>query len=217
MELPDIETPSVLETKQSIIFSVSCRDDFGFTVGASQGLIKCIYDITLLASQQHYGTETRQSAVEELHQRLLRCNLKLTPHQNLIQIHHQIFKAGVLIHFHRRILNSTPRTVAPHLNTLLRSVTTYQCLNGGYVTMWPVFVGAVEAYQEVHKKCVRTWLDTAEGIGAASRGYIRSLIEAVWRERKCKRDEIGEGIEEGDVIIDWRKVMGSIGMDVLLV
>ena len=83
--------------------------------------------------------------------------------------------------------------------------------------MWPVFVGAVEAYQEVHKNCVRTWLDTAERIGAASRGYIRSLIEAVWRERKCKRDEFGEGIEEGDVIIDWRKVMGSIGMDVLLI
>ena len=218
MEQPDLQASSFLEIEQSLIFSVASRDDFGFTVGASRGLIKCIYDITSLTSRRYYGdVGTRQSAIAELYQRLLNCNLQLTPNKELVQLHHQIFKAGVLIHFHRRILNSTPRTLIPHLNTLLRDVTAYQGLEKGYVTLWPVFVGAVEAYEEEHKSCVRTWLDTTERIGAASRGYIRSLIEAVWRERKQKRDEIGEGAEEGDVVVDWRKVMGRMGMDVLLV
>lgn len=218
MEQPDPQASSSLQTKQSLIFSVASRDDFGFTVGASQGLIGCIYDITSLTSRRYYGdVGTRESDIDELHQRILACNLQLTPNKELVQLHHQIFKAGVLIHFHRRILNSTPRTLIPHLDNLLRDVTAYQNLEKGYVTLWPVFIGAVEAYQEEHKSWVRTWLDTTERIGAASRGYIRSLIEAVWRERKRKRDEIGEGAEEGDVIVDWRKVMGRMGMDVLLV
>jgi Fungal specific transcription factor domain len=218
MEQPDLQASSLLEIKQSLIFSVASRDDFGFTVGASQGLIRCIYDITSLTSWRYYGdVRTRQSAIVELYQRLSNCNLQFTPNKELVQLHHRIFKSGVLIHFHRRILNSTPRTLIPHLDTLLRDVTAYQGLEKGYVTLWPVFVGAVEAYEEEHKSCVRTWLDKTERIGAASRGHIRSLIEAVWQERKRKRDEIGEGAEEGDVVVDWRKVMGRMGMDVLLV
>lgn len=218
IEQSDLQASSFLGIKQSLIFSVASRNDFGFTVGACPGLIRCIYDITSLTSQQNYDDiETHSSAIKKLYQRLLNCNLQPTPSKELVQLHHQIFKAGVLIHFHRRILNSTPRTLLPYLEDLLRDVTTYQGLKKGYATLWPVFVGAVEAYQEEHKSCVRTWLDTAERIGAASRGYIRSLIEAVWRERKCKRDEIGEGAEEGDVVVDWRKVMKGMGMDVLLV
>jgi len=218
MEQPDVQASNFWEVERELIFSVASRNDFGFTVGASQVLIRCIHDTTRLASLQvHEDVETRQSATEELYQRILECDLEHSSSQELVQLHHEIFKMGVLIHFHRRILNSVPCALIPLLDILLGYVTKYESLKGGYITIWPVFIAAVEAYKEDHKSCLRGWLNSAEKLGAANRVDAGLLIEAVWRERKRKTNEIGEGTEEGDVIVDWRQVMEEMRMHILLV
>ena len=147
------------------------------------------------------------------YQQIQNCHLQPTPNDTLVQLHHEIFKIGVLIHFHRRILNSPPHTLIPHLDVLFHSVATYQQLGGGYITLWPVFIGAAEVYLEEHKRSVRRWMNEAEMMGARSRGDVRELVEAVWQKRR----EIAGDAGEGDVVVDWRTVMSGMGMDVLLV
>jgi len=93
----------------------------------------------------------------------------------------------------------------------------YQQLGGGYVTLWPVFITAVEVYLPQHKLLVREWLNECETMGAASRKDIRELIEAVWRKRLEIRQHMGGEMEQGEIVVEWRGVMWEKQLDILLV
>lgn len=56
-------------------------------------------------------------------------------------------------------------------------------LSVGYVTLWPVFMAAVKAYQVEHQIAFREWLDDNDKKGAANRKNIWALIETVWSMR----------------------------------
>ena len=80
--------------------------------------------------------------------------------------------------------------------------------------MWPVFMAALEVYLPEHKKQVREWMNRADAIGVTSRKDVRRLLEEVWVTREhMARDE---GIEESEIIVDWKVVMNRLGMDILL-
>jgi len=85
-------------------------------------------------------------------------------------------------------------------------------MGGRYITLWPVFIAAVEVYLEEHKWSARAWMDRADMMGVRSRGDVRELVEAVWSKRKEEARDNGEG----DMVVNWRAVMGKMGIDVLL-
>jgi hypothetical protein len=221
MQQPNFESSNDNEIVVSLLSEIGCQDDFGFTAGADQSLMRCIHDITSLESRlrtvgQHQDKRCREDT-DELYQRIEHCQLSSSETNVLIKLHHDIFKKGVLIHFLRRILNILPVTLIPYLESLLDAIEQYQELKGGCITLWPVFVGAVEVFEERQKGRVRSWLDTAEMVGAANRKDVRMVIEEVWKARSRLKGCLGEAVVVGDVRVDWREVMGEMGVDLLLV
>ena len=202
-----------------LMSSVGSRPDFGFTVGASPALISCIIETTQLASKvSQHGFHLYRETVNGLYHRLQTClPLCNSQSKNLPQLHHRIFQLGAIIYFHRSLFKSCPRSVSLFLDELLQLVKLYRDFGGGYVTLWPVFMAAVEAYQECHQEGFRDWLDECEKMGAASRKDIRCVIEAVWRKRASLRQQIGNCAEPGGIVVDWRAVMWEKGLDILLV
>lgn len=217
---PADSTIPALDPTHHLISSVASRADFGFTAGASPALMSCIIETTQLSSliSQRGGLSTHQTAISQLYQRLQACSYpKDSPGQYLVRLHHRIFQLGAIVYFHRSIWDSRPNALIPYIEELLQAVKEYQQLGGGYVTLWPVFITAVEVYLPQHKLLVREWLNECETMGAASRKDIRELIEAVWRKRLEIRQHMGGEMEQGEIVVEWRGVMWEKQLDILLV
>lgn len=201
-----------------LVTSVASRADFGFTTGATRALMSCISETTKLASDICYdGLQLHQEAIKSLHQRILACSVHTFQGQHILQLHHRIFQLGVIVYFHRSVLNSLPHNLLDLLEELLTHVKTYRDHMGGYVTLWPIFIAAVEAYKEHHQEGFREWLDNCDQMGAANRKDIRDVIENVWRKRLTMWQHRGAHMELGSITVDWREVMQERGCEVLLV
>ena len=210
--LPDLDAQNYL------LSSVRTRADFGFTVGASPALISYIIETTRLSFKVlSDGLEAHQDAINMLYQQLQGSDRQDRCGKNLVLLHHQIFELGAIIYFHRSIHNSPPQTLKAYLEELLQHLKRYRDLGGGYVTLWPAFIAAVEAYQEDHKVGFREWLDDNDKMGAASRGDIRKVIEAVWEKRTSLGQQICHRVDQGEIVVDWKEVMYERGLDILLV
>ncbi|KUJ20681.1 uncharacterized protein LY89DRAFT_451784 [Mollisia scopiformis] len=206
------------ETMRSLLSLIAYRDDFGFTAGAGPRLMRCIHDTTSLESKLWFKeplVEKHETTIKELHRRIQQCQPEDPETNVLAKLHHEIFKIGALIHFHRRILNFHPRALLPYVTLMLDAIEQYLTLNGGYIALWPVFIGAVEVFEESHKSRVRTWLSRADLMGAANRKDVRLVIEAVWRERS--RLSCVDEKTEGETVVDWREVIRDLGIEILLV
>jgi len=153
--------------------------------------------------------------IDNLYQRLQNSQAPSTPNELMI-LHVKIFKTGTMIYFHRQILNATPKTLLPWTSDLLHSLAEYRKLGGGWVTLWPVFLEAVEVYQDSQKAAVRECLDSTEMMDARGRREVRKLVEAVW-QRSVRREQLGNWFDEGDIVVDWRHVMRDKGWDILLI
>ncbi|KAF8867366.1 hypothetical protein BDZ45DRAFT_795082 [Acephala macrosclerotiorum] len=220
MRTPGLENNQQNEAISPFISAVMCRHDFGFTAGADGILMNHLHDINALESRLRHrdgGVQQYQEEIADLYQRIQNYKLEASLPNQLVRLQYEIFRTGVLIHFHRRILSLKPYTLVPVLNDLLNSVEEYQRLKGGFVTLWPVFIGAAEVFEEDQKRRVRLWLDNADLMGAANRRDIRMIIETVWQERSRQRDFIGEGADEGEVMVDWREIMRNMGVEILLI
>ncbi|CZR60976.1 uncharacterized protein PAC_10872 [Phialocephala subalpina] len=220
MGVPSLNSTQLNEAISPFIAAVVCRHEFGFTAGADGILMNHLHDVNMLESRLRHGDGKVQQYREDvagLYQRIQSYGLEASSSNQLVRLHHEIFRTGVLVHFHRRILNSLPHTLVPLLDNLLSSVEEYERLKGGYVTLWPVFIGAAEVFEEHQKLRVRAWLDTVDLMGAANRRDVRTVIEAVWNERSCQRNLLGRRVAEGEVIVDWREVMRDMGVEILLV
>jgi hypothetical protein len=110
------------------------------------------------------------------------------------------------------------------------------------VSVWPVFVAAVECFRQQELRVARRWLQNLGGSGIGNRNDVSKVVHGVWRERRqryhrqeaasaiCAQDEaaatdddddieayFNEGERYGDIIVHWREVMWPMGKDVLLV
>ena len=207
-----------LNQAQRIVTSVASRADFGFTAGATSALLSCIVDTTQLASKTWQDDlQLRQEAVDALYRRLLLCSSQNSQDDPILQLHHQIFQIGAIVYFHRSVLNSPPHALVPFLDELLADVRAYRERGGGYVTLWPVFIAAVEAYEERHQEGFQDWLHDCDRMGAANRKDVREVIESVWRKRLVMWREMGTRMELGGIVVSWTEVMYESGLEVLLV
>jgi len=198
--------------------TITSRPDFGFTTGATQELMSCIRDITYLAVIiGRSSVAFHEISVKNLFQKILNCTTSPEKTGIVINLHHQIFRTGVLIYFYRQIFNSSPKELLFLVSDILKCIKKYKEIGGGRVTLWPVFVAAVETYNDEHKTAMWEWWDSADVLGSASRRMCRELVEAVWQERTRKCHDVGMSSDEGDMMVDWRVMMVDKGWDVPLI
>jgi hypothetical protein len=202
----------------SIVTSVASRADFGFTAGATTAVMRCIIETTQLAKRIcHSKLQSHRALINRLYRQILACAYSDSHSNCAAQLHARIFQVGALVYFHRSILGSAPRTVAPLLDQLLEYLEAYRKHSGGYVTIWPVFIAAVEAYEEGHQNGFERWMRDCDKIGASNREDIRQLIEDIWIERKLIWRQNGMTTELGSIIINWQEVMWARGLNYLIV
>jgi Fungal specific transcription factor domain len=202
----------------SIVTSVASRADFGFTAGATLAVMRCIVETTQLATRICHGElQSHGEVINHLHQQILACASNGSQSDHVAQLHARIFQVGTLVYFHRSILSSPPRAVVPLLDQLLGYLDAYRNHGGGYVTIWPVFIAAVEAYEERHQNGFEAWMRDCDKIGASNREDIRQFVEDIWRERQLIWRQNGMGIELGSIAINWQEVMLARGLNYLLV
>ena len=163
-------------------------------------------------SSPHISQVDASSAIQSLVDRIENCVIE--PTDPIVRTHHRIFLLGTLIYAHRQLNNPPPLALFSYLSSLLDCVVHFGTLGGGHIALWPVFMAAVEVYLPEHKRQVLEWMDRADAIGVPSRQNVRRLMEEVWRTREQVAGD--SGIEQGEVAVDWRVVMESLGTDVLL-
>lgn len=202
----------------SIVTSVASRADFGFTAGATPAVMRCIIEITQLATRIYRGElKSCREVINTLYRQIIDCASSGSHYDHEAQLHARIFQVGALVYFHRSILRSPPLAVVPLLDEILRYLDEYRNHVGGYVTIWPVFIAAVEAYEERHQNGFEAWMCDCDKRGPSNREDIRQLVNDIWRERKLIWRQRGMTIELGSIAINWQEVMLARELNYLLV
>jgi hypothetical protein len=223
-----------------ILSSVFHTPDFGFTIGASPDILKCIAEISqyrwakdnkdhegsknkllahvLLVLNKHEthasGKRDDDKACKDWSDRMQSPGLEHYPSRERLQ--RDAFVHATHIYLYRTLLQTPPASVKEHVSQIFRCISTYHQLeSNGNFSLWPAFIAAVEAYTDEHMALAREWLDWATSLGIAGRNVIRRIVEEVWR----RRHEISEccGYDRGMIVIDWIDVMHDFDADVLLI
>lgn len=231
----DSETDS---TDTTILSSVFQTPEFGFTIGASPEILKCIAEI----AQYKWTTKAREneSLKNEILVRVLRvlnrhrsCTDEAgaqqqflddredqTPSPDLYAAREQRLQADAFFHathiyLYRTLLRVPPVSVKEYVSKTFTHISAFWLGSNGNFSLWPAFIAAVEAYTDEDVAMAREWLDWATAFGIAGRDSIRRVVEEVWR----RRDEIAvsSGYDRGMVAIDWLDVMHEVDGDILLV
>lgn len=135
--------------------------------------------------------------------------------QRAQEIHLRAFEVATVIYQHQIFENATPADLAPYVVAVLDYITRFLELCGGNYTLWPVLIAGVEAYDENIMGRFSTLFENANSVGMRNRKKAKQLMEEVWSVRSSIATESGRN--PGDVRVNWREVMRSLDIDVLLV
>jgi hypothetical protein len=130
------------------------------------------------------------------------------------QAHLRAYTAAALIYFHQEFYGLPPVVMAPYVSEILDSISVFTKLSRGNYTLWPIFIAAVEAYEEEDIRKFREIFKDACSVGMANRVQIQTLVERIWKIRDVQASQTGQ--EKGLIKVGWKKVMHSLEMDVLL-
>jgi hypothetical protein len=217
----------------TLLESVSSRDEFGFTIGSSGRVLQVISEIRLLSERiasgdvpenlgeliQAYMAElTLPSEDDNMEDLDFEASWETTSKKDqaeyLYRLHLRLFRNAVIIYFFRTILNVPPQGVIEYVSAVLQDTLSFLRLHGAAVSMWPVFIAAVEAYETDHQQIVEQWLDISNKLGIQNRRTVEQVIRAVWEKRSHKA--IKRGIRQSETPIDWREIQQHLGLDLLL-
>ncbi|KAH7057350.1 fungal-specific transcription factor domain-containing protein [Macrophomina phaseolina] len=209
--------------------------DFGFTIGASPAILKCIAGISeFRKAGKGFGDVTTEAFLEETLAQLNIClRDTLGPMQQIPQqeetsrededakhlhpSHAQriSFVYATYIYLYRTILNVPPQTVKDYVSRVFDNVSTFYACSCGNFSIWPAFMAAVEATTDTDIVSAREWLAWATSFGLGNRASVRRIVEEVWERRETQSRL--SGIAQGMVAIEWRDVMQELDCDVLLI
>ncbi|KAL2203967.1 hypothetical protein CC79DRAFT_1400224 [Sarocladium strictum] len=237
LDYPDSDSETD-PTDTTIFSSVFQTPEFGFTIGASPDILKCIAEI----AQYKWMTKTREN--ESLkNEKLVRVLQVLnnhgshtdeagtqgrvfdddedqTPGSDLYVAREQRLQADAFLHatyiyLYRTLLRVPPVSVKEYVSKTFTHISAFWLGSNGNFSLWPAFIAAVEAYTDEDMAMAGEWLDWATSFGIAGRDSIRRVVEEVWR----RRDEIADssGFDRGMIAIDWLDVMHEVDGDILLV
>ncbi|KAM6485636.1 fungal-specific transcription factor domain-containing protein [Trichoderma sp. SZMC 28011] len=222
------EQSSITDT---LLGGVSSKCEFGFTIGSSGQVLQVISNIRLLAEQmatgdipenpgeliQKYIVEltspsesTEHFDIEEIWENTPRKDRA----EYLQRLHLRLFRNAAIIYLFRTVLNVPPQGVVKYVSTVLQDTLSFIQLHGGAVSMWPVFIAAVEAYEVRDQQIVEQWFDISGQLGIQNRRTAREVIRAVWEKRS--QEATNRGLKQCQIAIDWREVQQFLGLDLLL-
>jgi hypothetical protein len=168
---------------------------FGYTMDASNILMSCISEINTYSQRGWTFGQDKSidgflaSVLERLEKSRKSAALGLSPSHDLNddvhsdvprspakQAHLRAYTAAACIYFYHEFYDLPPRDMAPYLSEVLNSILTFAQLSGRNYMLWPVFIAAVEAYEENDTLKLQELLTNACGVGMANRVKIKSKI-----------------------------------------
>ncbi|CAG9990638.1 unnamed protein product [Clonostachys byssicola] len=215
-----------------LLDALSTRSDFGYTIGSPRAALKAISTLQradrvkdddglaldnleveisdalrILDSMQDEDAEHQSNFHKEHSQRNERMDY-------LAKLHSRMFLNAVFIYLKRLKPGVTPSQVSIYTSSVLKDMSTFLDMDGGSISIWPVFVAAVEACAPSDRDLVRRWFEFSSRLGIENRVQARQIIEMVWETRDSVADETGCPVEE--TIVDWTTVQQALGIDILL-
>lgn len=206
-----------------VLRSVSQLNKFGYTIGANSDVMESISDINRLEEAHLHGAlpnEIDTQAGEILRKLKSSLSLRQVTQVNpdrrlhLSNLHQRIFCNATIVHLHRTIFNVAPSTVQEYVSRVLRDTAEFINLQGGSISLWPVFVAAVEACTNDNRGMAEAWLKFSCELGINNRHSARKIVLEVWDQREKISATTGLPLEA--VIVDWRQVQSRLGIDILL-
>jgi hypothetical protein len=127
-----------------------------------------------------------------------------------------LFRSSIEIYLFRTVLHYPPSAVAKQvLSTLQTASELLEPLDrAASVSIWPIFIAAVEAYEPEAQALAGTALQLSMTLGAANRKTAHEVVQAVWAQREQIANQ--HRCHLGDVQIDWREVLRGLNVDILL-
>ncbi|KAL6799687.1 fungal-specific transcription factor domain-containing protein [Trichoderma sp. SZMC 28012] len=222
------ERSSITDT---LLGDVSSKCEFGFTIGSSGQVLQVISNIRLLAERMATGDipenpgELIQKYIAELTspsentedfdiKEIWESTSKKDRAEYLQRLHLRLFRNAAIIYLFRTVLNVPPQGVVKYVSTVLQDTLSFIQLHGGAVSMWPVFIAAVEAYEVKDQQIVEQWFDISGQLGIQNRRTAREVIRAIWEKRS--QEAKNRGLKQSQIAIDWREIQQFLGLDLLL-
>ncbi|KAK5061649.1 hypothetical protein LTR44_003021 [Exophiala sp. CCFEE 6388] len=243
---------------QEVIASVSSRLEMGFTVGASPPAVAMLNEaVTLSCKVRHCGlTDILRSQIESLTDTL--SAFATAQGKGLARIrgiHERIFTLGIIVFLQRHTIDPTPRALLPYTSSLFACVQMlddFVCQDwstdgirrdSSRVSLWPVFLAAVECFRQQEPQIAHSWLQNLSTSGIGNRSDVSKVLHGVWRERRrkyftqtggtvdltcSKAGDEGDytAVEKGclptdtdgfgDIVVHWREVMRAQEIDISL-
>ncbi|EPE32810.1 Zn2/Cys6 DNA-binding protein [Glarea lozoyensis ATCC 20868] len=212
----------------------STNTHFGYTIGASNTLMSCISEINEYSQQglifgvdeatdeivgnlrkQLEAFRTTTAVIQGLRVRSPNDACEGLCRHSAKQAHLRAYTAAALVYFHHEFYALPPMAMAPYVSEILNSISTFTELTKGNYTLWPIFIAAVEAYEEVDIRRFQELFRNACAVGMANRVQIQKLVERIWKIREAQASQTGQ--EKGLIRVDWKNVMHVLEMDVLLI
>ena len=215
--------------------SIDVRSDFGFTLGASRGLVKCLSACADLISTYSScpTTRTLNSDLDVLTHKL--SNFMLGPgflvknqtegeRASFQALHDHIFASGLLIVVNRKILDPWPVTLHYYSLAVLDGLERFVEACSGATnfgprvvvpTIWPIFHAAIELYREQDQcRAKSLWLNHIEGAAIGNRQKMRTVLERVWKTRKQSAvDRVSSALSADSDVLSVEDVAGKITVD----
>lgn len=223
--ISDHDSTARFESAQDILLStVSKGDSFGFTIGAVKTLMTCIADIRKLSQQLRFDSSLSiDDGANDIFARLNQCRRmtiddgtpETSKHRMMARYHLNAFIAATHIYLYQTLFSQPPSYVRPYVIEVFHNIQAFFAIDDGNFSLWPAFIGAVSAYESSDIAAAKVWLERASKVGMGNRLKVKKLIEEVWRLRTARLHETGQ--ELGSINVDWREVMVSMGLDILLV
>jgi hypothetical protein len=119
-----------------------------------------------------------------------------------------------MIYCQRSVLCAYPSAVVGYVYQVLSYANTLMEADCGAVFIWSVFIAAVEAYTSEARALATRFFDRAEKRGGPNRKAMHRVIRQVWADRERLASDWC--CDPGEVPVDWRQIMESLGVDILL-
>ena len=217
-----------------LLRAVSSTDRFGFTIGSCGSVIRSLSTVRVIGGKlkDASGSDFLQLScqISDVLRELDRAAETLEDPSSFSQItlgdteefrkdylyrlHGKIFCNAVLVYLKRVCFNATPGSVQPQVSAILTDMIEFLSFEGGSISLWPVFIAAVESCDPLEKDMVHMWFQFSERLGIGNRILARKIIEAVWTTRTEEAERKGLGPSE--VTVDWMLVQHSLGLDICL-
>ncbi len=211
---------TISQVTDTLLSSVSQTERFGYTIGASGPVILSISRIRRLAQTRSEGDPVNTIDIEA---GKILSDLRLsTPDaaasadsdQLLSNIHQRIFRNAAAIYLYRTFYNVVPVVLQDRVSEVLDDTIDFLRRKGGSISLWPVFIAAVEVCTEEDRHKSRYWMEYSCRLGINNRLLARRIIEEVWSQRDKQSQKLG--IHGGNVPIDWRRIQTELNIDICL-